>query len=138
MCLGHIHVSLPCFSAIKVVNGSNQCSGTVLILHNGRWGSVCDDGWDVSDAQVVCRELGCPRGEAKVQAYFGLLAQQSWMAGVGCTGSERSLIECSSKLGSDLCGPQNYAGVICEGKALYISVYFCRADKCALFFHSEY
>ncbi|XP_056604984.1 scavenger receptor cysteine-rich type 1 protein M130-like [Triplophysa dalaica] len=112
-CSSNRHATVTCRS-IKVVNGSNQCSGTVLIFHNGRWGSVCDNGWDVSDAQVVCRELGCARGEAKVQAYFGLLEQKSWMAGVGCTGNERSLIECSSKLGSDLCGPENYAGVICE------------------------
>ena len=32
--------------------------GSVEICMMGQWGSVCDDGWNIKAAVVVCRERG--------------------------------------------------------------------------------
>ena len=43
---------------VRLVEGRTISNGRVEICLNGLWGSVCDDGWDTRDAQVVCRQLG--------------------------------------------------------------------------------
>ena len=43
---------------IRLTDGANSTEGRVEICLNSEWGTVCDQMWSITDARVVCRQLG--------------------------------------------------------------------------------
>ncbi|KAG5268662.1 hypothetical protein AALO_G00215030 [Alosa alosa] len=101
---------------LRVVNGDNGCSGRVEVYHNGEWGTVCDDSWDLRDADVVCKQLGCEKAVfAPGNAYFGQGSGKTWLDGVGCSGTESSITGCPHNgFGVEDCSPSEDAAVVCS------------------------
>uniref|UniRef100_A0A452EQA3 Soluble scavenger receptor cysteine-rich domain-containing protein SSC5D n=1 Tax=Capra hircus TaxID=9925 RepID=A0A452EQA3_CAPHI len=84
---------------LRLVDGGGPCAWRVEILAQGSWGTICDDGWDLDDARVVCRQLGC--GEALNATRSTHFGSHVWM--------------CPSQgWGRHDCRDKEDAGVICS------------------------
>lgn len=76
-------------------SGATQCSGRVEIYYNNIWGTVYGNGWDLNEAEVVCRQLNCGTAiQAPLSSYYSPEAKQIWLYNVACSGSESSLTQC--------------------------------------------
>ncbi|XP_051748193.1 scavenger receptor cysteine-rich type 1 protein M130-like [Ctenopharyngodon idella] len=109
------------FETVRLVGGYSPCSGTVEVHRDGQWGTVCGDLWDMADAAVVCREIGCGEPvEAVRSARFGQGSGPIVMDSVACSGSESTLKDCGSGgWGVHNCGHHENAGVRCSDTINY-------------------
>ncbi|XP_078657439.1 uncharacterized protein LOC144903312 [Branchiostoma floridae x Branchiostoma belcheri] len=103
-------------ATVQLVGGSGNHEGRVEIHHNGAWGTVCDDAWDINDATVVCRQLGFSgAAEARSFAAFGQGTGQIWVDEANCSGTEARLADCPRNAwGQHDCSHSEDAGVVCN------------------------
>ena len=129
---------------VRLVGGVNHSEGHVEICLIHVWGTVCDQMWDVTDAAVVCRQLGlasvgkivvisnCEHHDC-VKVYFSIgvevLSAVSFGEETGpfqsenvtCIGSERTLLDCDIRH-SNSCSQSNAVGVRCPPGTLLIKI----------------
>ncbi|XP_049313217.1 uncharacterized protein LOC105232808 isoform X4 [Bactrocera dorsalis] len=104
---------------VRLTGGESLNMGRIEVKVLGKWGYVCDDKFGLSDAEVVCRELGFKLGASEVRGfsyYPPTTVDVSFaMDEVECRGNETSLKECSFKgWGVSNCGPDEVVGVVCK------------------------
>jgi len=106
------------------VNYGSRCAGRVEVFHNKQWGTVCDDNWDLLDAEVVCRQLDCGRAlSAPGGGQFGHGEGIIWMDEANCTGMETTLSACRARpWGNNNCYHGEDAGVVCSGDQCFFGV----------------
>ncbi|XP_041455124.1 soluble scavenger receptor cysteine-rich domain-containing protein SSC5D-like isoform X1 [Lytechinus variegatus] len=104
--------------ALRLVGGSSALEGRLEIYHNYEWGTICDDYFDLADADVACRQLGYISAQAvKERAYYGAASSsvEIWLDNVDCTGNEGELRYCSSRgWGVENCGHNEDVGIVCR------------------------
>ena len=83
--------------AVRLVGGSYN-AGRVEVYYNGTWGTVCDDGWYINNARVVCRQLGFRYALNAYQgAHYGQGTGSILLDDVNCSGFESTLFSCNHR-----------------------------------------
>ena len=142
--------SAPCANGdLRLAGGNVINEGRIEICINNVWGTICDDYWSDTDANVACRKLGFS-GQSKSyyftfsdnktgfsldavafsNAHFGAGTGSTFLDDVICSGSESSLLDCT-RASTVYCytGHQEDAGVRCYSKSrtgvLYCITLYC-------------
>lgn len=104
----------PEHQVVKLVGGRDVCAGRVELLDSGKWGTVCDDDFNITSGQVVCAQLRC--GSAKRVNSFGPGKGNIHISKMKCNGSESNLWECGPiETIASYCGHKEDAGIVCSG-----------------------
>ncbi|XP_066957791.1 neurotrypsin-like isoform X2 [Macrobrachium rosenbergii] len=103
--------------SVQLVEGSTQGSGRVEVRSSTlpSPASICDEGFDDLDAQVICRMLGYAGNDAIAlrDSHFGPPTGEVWNIILDCVGSETTIQDCRIRVANRTCTQRHTASVAC-------------------------
>ena len=93
-----VRTSIIADGTLRLVDGTMPREGRLEIFHDGEWGTICDDYFDPTEADLSCRLLGYDGavedwGRYRT-GYFGPGTGPIVLDNLGCTGKESGLLQC--------------------------------------------
>ena len=89
--------------------------GRLQILYHGTWGTVCNEGWNIKNANVACRQLGFAGAKSALNYNVRHGTGKIWMSDVSCTGNEMMLASCVyNGWGNTTCNHYQDVGLHCQ------------------------
>ncbi|XP_066153611.1 uncharacterized protein [Euwallacea fornicatus] len=106
---------------VKLAGGDQPNEGRIEVTVFKKTGYICDDQFEITDANVLCKELGFPLGALEVKGnshYAKSLEEKNtlyMMDDIECFGNETSIMQCNfAGWGIHNCADNEIAGVICR------------------------
>ncbi|XP_018303194.1 uncharacterized protein [Mycetomoellerius zeteki] len=104
---------------IRLAGANNSYEGRIEVKILGHWGQVCDDGFGMINADVICKELGFDLGALEVRpgGFYGNLDPPTrfMVDQLKCRGNETTLRECDfNGWGVHNCQPEEAVGIVCK------------------------
>ncbi|XP_032413395.1 scavenger receptor cysteine-rich type 1 protein M130-like isoform X2 [Xiphophorus hellerii] len=123
------NLEIVCSDSVRLVQGTNRCSGRLEVKTNQSWSSVCEKDFDLQDAEVVCREISCGPPSVHQGALYGEAEAPVGSREFLCEGSESALLNCSSRKssGRNSCSPGQAVGLTCSENFRLVG----EASRCA-------
>ena len=106
------------YLGIRLVSQAHAFEGRVEVFIDGQWGTVCDDFFDIRDAQVICRQLalGPPVEIIRKLSQSHLNVTESTLPilldDLECGGTEQRLIDC--EFNTHNCFHDEDIGLVCS------------------------
>ena len=115
------------FSLDTKIHIRNGYHGLVTVEQHGINGTICADGWDDTDATVVCRQNGYAGGVVLGVQEIYSRSQPIWFTNFTCSGKEKKLQDCVKEENVSInCSVSlKAAGVLCYKSKGLLKIIFC-------------
>ncbi|XP_051813892.1 scavenger receptor cysteine-rich type 1 protein M130-like isoform X2 [Acanthochromis polyacanthus] len=128
-------LEVTCSDSVRLVGGTHRCSGRLQVKRNQVWSSVCSDGFDQQDAEVVCRELGCGSPSGFKEELYGEAPE--WIPEFWCGGHESALLHCE-RSDRDTCSPGTTVTLTCSDQVRLVGNRSTCAGELQMKVHGEW
>ncbi|KFB47778.1 AGAP009143-PA-like protein [Anopheles sinensis] len=108
---------------VRLVGGANDHEGRLQVYTEGVWGTVCDYGWTITNAALVCHQLGLALNPMdwrlqRSEVPGAGTTEDVLLSNVRCTEHDIDITKCRAERASqgdfqNSCGHENDVGVRC-------------------------